>query len=368
MLDLFLPPESDLYFVDGGRYTAFARLFFRRAASCETVVGGIGLLHPPELFEIRNRNLAEVLAALRRSAPCSLAQLVEETEIGLTTVKKCIEQCVASGMVLYGEIAASTGGRKAQQYLLNPKYQYYLMLLTDNNTFVCRLYDFNCCCVAQTRRSFSMEHFFEQLCGAIRFFLSEYEVGTLCLSLPCVVKDGKIVDWYYNPALQGFPMQEELERCFGVHVLVQNDMKLTVLGAASNMRETAMQNLVTAQFGHNGIGVGEMVNGQVLEGFSGFAGEVGYTRDIRKDIAGTAYLAKIVRSVIICINPQKIIFYRSDRQNRFDKIFEEAVRGLPSYAIPEYTVSEAYFQDMTDGFFRLIDRKGYYKKGSDPNA
>lgn len=92
------------------------------------------MLHPPELFEIRNRNLAEVLAALRRSAPCSLAQIVEETEIGLTTVKKCIEQCVASGMVLHGEIAASTGGRKAQQYLLNPKYQYYLMLLTDNNT------------------------------------------------------------------------------------------------------------------------------------------------------------------------------------------------------------------------------------------
>ncbi len=123
-----------IYIVDGGRYTAFARLFFRRAASCETTEGGIGLLHPPELFEIRNRNLAEVLAALRRSAPCSLAQIVEETEIGLTTVKKCIEQCVASGMVLHGESAASTGGRKAQQYLLNPKYQYYLMLLTDNNT------------------------------------------------------------------------------------------------------------------------------------------------------------------------------------------------------------------------------------------
>lgn len=326
------------------------------------------MLHPPELFEIRNRNFADILETLRRHAPCSLAQISEETGIGLTTVKKCMEQGVKLGMVVYGEIAESTGGRKAQLFCPNPEYQYYLMILVDNNDFVCRLYDFNRRCVEESRRPFPMEGFFQQLCKEIHTFTAEYDVGTLCLSMPCVMKNGAIVDWYYNPALQGFPLQEELEQRFGIHVLVQNDMKLTVLGAASHPDEAASRNLVTAQFGHNGIGVGEMVNGQVLEGFSGFAGEVGYTRGIRKDIMGTAYLARIARSVIICINPQKIIFYRSNRQNRFDKIFEEAVRGLPSYAIPEYTVSEAYFQDMTDGFFRLIDAKGYYKKGSDPNA
>lgn len=326
------------------------------------------MFHQPELTKIRNKNFADVLATLRQHAPCSLAQIADATGIGLTTVKKCIEQGAELGMVLHGEIAESTGGRKAQQFQLNPRYQYYLMLLTDNNDFVCRLYDFNCNCIAQARRPFSMERFFEQLCRAVSAFAAEYDVGTLCLSLPCVVKNGNIVDWYYNPALQGFPIQKELERRFGIHVLVQNDMKLTVLGAASDMQATAKLNLVTAQFGHNGIGVGEMVNGQVLEGFSGFAGEVGYTHGVRKDIMGTAYLARIVRSVIICINPQKIIFYRSDRQNRFDKIFEEAVRGLPAYAVPEYAVSEAYFQDMTDGFFRLIDVKGYYKKGRQPHA
>lgn len=302
---------------------------------------------------------------MRKIGTCSLSQLTEHLDFGLTTVKKCVEEGVKYGMILPGETAGSTGGRKAQQFLINPAYQYYLTIITDDNDLICKLYDFNKRCVEERKTRFSMPAYYQTLCGEIDSFTARYAVGTICLSVPCVIKDGVIAEWYYNPELRGFDIHRALKERFGVHVVVQNDMKLTVIGAAYCHSGEPVLNLVTAQFGHNGIGVGEMVNGHVLEGASGFAGEVGYIQDIRKNIMGTSYLAKIVRSVIIYINPQKIVFYHSQRQNNFQKIFEEAIRGLPDYAVPEYTVSDDYLQDITSGFFKLIDIKGYFKRSND---
>ncbi len=322
------------------------------------------MLNQRALESIRTKNFSDLLEVMRKQGMCSLSQITAQMDVGLTTVKKCVEEGVKCGMILPGEAADSTGGRKAQQFIINPKYQYYLIVITDNNDLICKIYDFNKRCVEETQKTFSMPLYYQSLCDEIDAFTGRYEVGTICLSLPCVIKSGRVVDWYYNPELQGFDIQGALEKRFGVHVVVQNDMKLTVLGAEARPEGEPTPNLVTAQFGHNGIGVGELVNGRVLEGHSGFAGEVGYIQDIRKNIMGTAYLAKIVRSVIICINPQKIIFYHSQRQNNFPRIFEEAIRGLPGYAVPEYVISDEYLQDITVGFFKVIDEKGYFKKES----
>lgn len=294
---------------------------------------------------------------------CSLSQITAQMHVGLTTVKKCVEEGVRCGMILMGETADSTGGRRAQQFLINPEYQYYLAIITDNNDFLMQLYDFNRQCVTESRKRFDMARYYQELCGEIQDFSGRYAVGTVCLSLPCVVKDGRIMDWYYNRSMEGFDIQADLEQRFGVRAVVQNDMKLTVLGAAVRLEKDSISNLVTAQFGHNGIGVGEMVNGHVLEGVSGFAGEAGYTQDVRKNIMGIAYPAKIIRNIIIYLNPERIVFYRSGRQNRFPEIFQQAVRELPATAIPEYDVSDEYYADIRAGFFRRVDQYGYFRRG-----
>lgn len=56
------------------------------------------------------------------------------------------------------------------------------------------------------------------------------------------------------------------------------------------------------------------------------------------------------------------MFYKSHRQNQFEKIFNTAVKDLPSYAVPEFKVSDDYFSSITGGFISLINKYGYYKK------
>lgn len=178
----------------------------------------------------------------------------------------------------------------------------------------------------------------------------------LCL---CVVNDGVIADWYYDPAMNGFDFREYIAKKYNIQVIVENDMKLTAL-ARTAVDEYRRSTIATVQFGHNGIGVAAAVDGNILNGCSGFAGEVGYILDSDRDIMSTGHTARIVNALIVFINPEKIFFYGSDKQNNFPEIFDAAVKGLPSYAIPEYSMTQDYLQDITTGLKESIYRHERY--------
>ncbi|MGN0457966.1 MAG: ROK family protein [Eubacterium sp.] len=316
------------------------------------------MLEQDTLKNIRNKNIADILQVLRSEQVCTLSRLTEKTEGGLTTVKKCVQQAMDYSMIIKSDIADSTGGRKASRYLLNPEYQYFLMVFIDNKNLLCKAYNFNYELVDESSEYFEMNGFFNCFYTSVDSYIRKYNIGTICLSLSCIVKDGVILDWYYNPRLNGFDIKGDIESRYDLNVIVQNDMKLTVIGESSR----GINNISTMQFGHNGIGVGEMINGRVVEGFSGFAGEVSYFDDIRKSIKGVGYFAKIVRNVIICTNPEIIVFYQSDSQKQFNSIFNSAIKNLPSYAVPKFEVSDDYIGSMIKGFKLLIDKYGYFRK------
>ena len=319
------------------------------------------MIEQDTLKNIRNKNLSDILQVLRNKGTCSLSELSQNTDGGLTTVKKCVAQAIDYGMAIEGNIAESTGGRKARQYLINREYQYYFIAIVDNNNLIIKVFDFAINCVEDYQKSFEMNLFFSALNEEIEKQARKYTIGTIGVSLPCIVKNGVVLDWYYNPEMVGFDIKNKLEEKYKANVVVQNDMKLTALGVF-NTDEINAKNIVTMQFGHNGVGMAGIVNGHLIEGSTGFAGEVGYINDLRKNIMGVSYPAKIVRNAIVFFNPEIIVFYKSKRQNDFMRIFDIATNGLPVYAIPEFKVSEDYIEDIISGIALLINKYGYFKR------
>lgn len=318
------------------------------------------MLEQNTLKDIRNKNLSDILQVMRTKGECSLSELTENTDGGLTTVKKCVSQAMDYGMVFEGDATVSTGGRKAKLYQLNADYQHFLFLIVDNNNLICKICNFCFETVKEYTVDFKLHDILNSIFRVIENCSGMYDIKTVCLALPCVVNDGVIMDWFYNQSLVGLDIKKKIEEKYNVNVIVQNDMKLTALGECAVNGN--IDNIATVQFGHNGIGVGETVHGNVLSGSTGFAGEVGYIDDIRKNIMGISFPAKIVRNIIIFLNPQLIVFYRSKRQNQFKKIFNTAVKDLPSYALPEFKVSGGYYSSIISGFVSLINKYGYYKK------
>lgn len=233
--------------------------------------------------------------------------------------------------------------------------------MIDNDNLIVKTYNFNLKCVNHYSVNFKLKKFYEIICSNIDRMKEKYDIGTICLSLPCIVKGGIVLDWYYNSNLNRFNLKSALINEYHLNTIIQNDMQLTVIGESAEIRRNT-KNIITVQFGHNGIGVGEMANGRLLEGNSGFAGEVGYINNLRKNIMGISYPAKIVRNAIVFLNPEVIVFYKSERKNQFKEIISKAIIDLPDYAVPRFEITDDYFESIVTGFISLINKYGFFKK------
>lgn len=88
-------------------------------------------------------------------------------------------------------------------------------------------------------------------------------------------KQGKVVRSHHVRGWEGFPLQEWLESCFKVPVVVDNDANVAAFGewrfGAGKGCETLLYVTVST-----GVGGGWILGGQIHHGRDGFAGELGH--------------------------------------------------------------------------------------------
>jgi glucokinase len=77
------------------------------------------------------------------------------------------------------------------------------------------------------------------------------------------------------PGFEGFPVRDEIQRPLGTTILLENDANAAALGekwigAGKDVKDLILMTLGT------GIGGGIIVDGKILHGFMGMAGEIGH--------------------------------------------------------------------------------------------
>ena len=77
------------------------------------------------------------------------------------------------------------------------------------------------------------------------------------------------------PGFQGFPVRDEIQRCLGTTIILENDANAAALGEMWIGAGKNVKNLVLITLG-TGIGGGIIADGKVLHGFLGMAGELGH--------------------------------------------------------------------------------------------
>ncbi|MEG1845496.1 MAG: ROK family protein [Oscillospiraceae bacterium] len=303
-----------------------------------------------EMIAVKNNNFNLILDTLKSSDEMTISQISDATSLSVPTIKKTIDYCVKENMICESSIAPSTGGRKAKLFKICEDYAFAIYFAIDNNQLICRVENFKNGVCFNEQKNISVRNLKDEIdCFYKKIFEKYHKISLISISLPCVVNDGKIIEWFYNSDFNGMDFKKYLEEKYKVAIILENDMNLTVMSVCNKLENPFNSVVATLQFGHNGIGLGQMANGNVLKGHNGFAGEISFVSDIRKDIKSIRYCSKIVRNLIVFLNPEKIVFYRSERQNRIDEIMAEAIKSLPKYAIPEVTISDNYLEDIFYG-------------------
>lgn len=222
-----------------------------------------------ELYFSGSSTLAELSRLLNTSVP-STTTLVKE----LTIQEHWI---VESG------IGSAKFGRKPIFYSLNPDYHWVLIL--DISTHATKLMAFNLQNEVLQEKDINLPiernpDFSNRLREEIADFLEDLRLPhpslkAIGVSMPGLINPETGQNYTYPIVQGGGSIKSELEAQFGVPTHVINDSKATVLGEHRFGLGRGKKHVLAINIDW-GVGLGIMVNGELLNGASGFAGELGH--------------------------------------------------------------------------------------------
>lgn len=235
---------------------------------------------------VKNLN-KHVVIDMIRFTPGGVARAELARMMGLTraAVSVIINDLVSSGLVREAE-AHHAGGRKPIVLEINPDLGYVVgidmgathitLILSDFSGREIQVFDapFNIvegpqACLAQ------LDHHFKTLLEKANLELRQINAIGLGVPGPVVEEAGMVSGPPIMPGWDGFPIRDYLQQLWNCHVSVGNDADLGALGEWAYGAGRNERNIAYIKVG-TGIGCGILINGQIYNGVTGSAGEIGH--------------------------------------------------------------------------------------------
>ena len=233
-----------------------------------------------------DRRSAEILRALRNLGGVGTrADIVSATGAARATVTEHVEAMIDSGLLAEGDLAPSSGGRKAQLVQINPDTARIAVIDVGGSRTRVGLTDLTGRVLGADLANLPVESGPEKILGwAIsalntlieahgrtdRFLVVAGLPGPVDFSTGCVVSPPIMVGW------EGFGTAGFLGTQLDAPVIVDNDVNLIAL-AEQRLEHPESKVLLVVKLG-TGVGGGIVIDGRVLRGARGAAGDIGHTQ------------------------------------------------------------------------------------------
>lgn len=265
-------------------------------------------------------------------------QLSEYTGISKTTCTTILKELIQERFLVQADNNDSTGGRPSKQYQLNRNYSHSCLVYLKNKEQVeieiqvKNLYAEDLVYEKQIFPKFSVNYLYEMLDG---IFANDSKITVIAISIPGVVSQENCIISCDIKELEEQNLEMLLRIRYNVHIVIENDVNLAVVGYHSY--EESLAFVFQPRLMYSGCGI--MLNHQLYRGATLFAGEVGWLSDcvgVKAKDAKTAWRILIYQlNALICIiNPQKIIIYSSYLYKAKD-ILLELEKHIPKCHLPE---------------------------------
>lgn len=300
---------------------------------------------------VKLTNYRSVWGYIHKNKQATIPQISKDIGLSLPTVTRAVDYGVAEGIIEPDGVIGAERGRKAQVYKLHADYMHFLLIYLDSEVLSYRIHDFR----SRTIGSGNMPVNDKNVLSALEKIIecsaaSDPLLSIVSIAVSGVVCDGVVKDSAAFPSLVGMDLSKHINRKFGMTALVDND-----LHAASNVARIFSDykndvNVLFA-FGKRKSGAGIIVNGDVLRGASGAAGEIGnipvYTPDIESE--RVAFCSERLQAIIALVNPKRVIIYELDEGMGADKLISLIKEKLKAYLLPEFKLGRDFFEDCFRG-------------------
>lgn len=313
-------------------------------------------------------NLNLVRQAMRREETATKPQLAAWTKLSVVTVNALVKELHDRGEVFEDATAASSGGRPALTYRYNYDYSLALVMHIKESggqelvaSAIVNLENR----ILQQEQYVSPVFEWQKFYETIERLLGAYpSVKIIGIGIPGQVVNGEITVTSHRE-LTGYRVMEEIERQFGIPVLIENDVNAAIGGYCAGHNE-GLEGCVAGIYfpGKYPPGMGICLDGNIVKGKNGMAGEIKFL-PLELDWYGPLdrqTFAEAVCVIIRCVNaiiaPDKVVLYQDRLESEDWERAWAAYRlehPMPTY--PEVVVQDTFQLDFEAGMRWLTLRE-----------
>lgn len=274
---------------------------------------------------VRKTNQRLIIDIIRQEALISRADLAKTLRLSAPTVSANIDRLLKRSVLIEEGSGDSRGGRKPILLKLNPDYGFFAGVDLSSDRVRLALLDFTgkvLCQKAIRTKELSGEEILQAAISEINHLiftnnLDRTKLLTVVLATPGVL-DKTSKRLHLVPQFAGwedFPITQVAEQAFTCPVLIKNDINTATVGEIHFGAGMGYQSLAYISV-DTGVGAGIVLNGQLLEGIHGAAGEIGHMvhdpASIRPRKKGLGNLEATASVPVLLEEASKILRFRSD--------------------------------------------------------
>lgn len=233
---------------------------------------------------MRGINRAILLNAIKINGPISRADLAHRTGLSPATVTAITGNLIEEGLVFEKETGDSSGGRRPILLALNPHGGFVIGLKLMEDHAVGALTDLNASVLNKSTIAFpdgTLENVINSLVKLVNDLIRQGDIKRKQLlgvgvglagvvdSTSGMLRQSPFFGW------KNTPLRDLLQDRLHVPVHIDNDVNTLTLGEKWLGAGLPEDNFVVVTVGR-GIGMGMIINGQIVRGISGGAGEFGH--------------------------------------------------------------------------------------------
>lgn len=227
---------------------------------------------------VRQENLQRVLQhVLRDTGAVTRASIARATGLTSATISSLVSELIELGLVADGDPAESTGGKRATILQVDRSTYAVVAAVVRARSLRVGLLDLTGATVAETTKSFTEAPTVDEVIEGIRELAADAQRQLIAIGVqvPGTSDQGVVIE-SVQLGWSGVRVAELIEAALAVPAFVLNDADAEALAEAALEREPVAERLLV----HLGEGVGSAltIGGELVQGFSGRAGEIGHVR------------------------------------------------------------------------------------------
>ena len=289
--------------------------------------------------ELKNVNTSLIISSIRSRGNATRGEISKDTGLSHTTVRVILKELMDMDEIVSLGLDESTGGRRASRYEINLNKRYLLVMAIEKYKVNYRIVNTLGHTIEENSRRITSLDDVNVVIELIESLEVIYKnIEGIGISVPGVVTDDGFLSGIRMEDWKEIKIKKQIEEKFNIPILLENDINSSAIAFYNDYVEknnNRKMSLVYISFTSLGVGSGIVVNGEVIKGDNGYAGEIGFipmgdsffNTKISSELDDLEYCRVVIDAIKVIsaiINPSVVVLGGSNfRYDLKDTIIEK---------------------------------------------